>query len=161
MLTDKEREEIGAGLGRYPLKRGACIDALKIVQRHRGWVSDAGIRDVSEMLEMSPEEVDGVATFYNLIFRKPVGRHVLLLCTTISCWVMGYERIYAHISERLGIGFGGTSSDNLFTLLPAPCLGACDRAPAMMLDNELYTDLTFERIDEILERCSKTPDKPE
>ncbi|MEW5744073.1 MAG: NADH-quinone oxidoreductase subunit NuoE [Nitrospirota bacterium] len=150
MLTEQERQEIEAEVGQYANRRAACIDALKILQRHRGWVSDEGIRDLSCMLGMTPEELDSVATFYNLIFRKPVGRHIVLLCNTISCWIMGYEGIFNHVSGRLGIGFGQTTEDGRFTLLPIPCLGACDRAPAMMIDDELYTDLTPERIDALL-----------
>jgi NADH-quinone oxidoreductase subunit E len=151
MLTDAEREEIEAEVRHYPQRRNACIDALQIVQRHRGWVSDEGVRDVAAALNLSPEEVDSVATFYNLIFRKPVGQHVILLCDSVSCWVMGYERLREQLRERLGIGFGQTSADGRFTLLPVQCLGTCDRAPAMMIGAELYRDLTPERLDEILD----------
>ncbi|MDR5730269.1 MAG: NADH-quinone oxidoreductase subunit NuoE, partial [Terriglobia bacterium] len=128
-----------------------CIDAMKIVQRHRGWVSDESIRDIGELLEMSPADLDGVATFYNLIFRKPVGRHVVMLCNSVSCWIMGYERMREHLISRLGIQFGETTPDNRFTLLPIVCLGACDHAPAMLVDNELHTDLNADRIDRVLE----------
>ncbi|NIP27499.1 NADH-quinone oxidoreductase subunit NuoE, partial [candidate division KSB1 bacterium] len=75
MLTDEERKEIEEEIKHYPQKRGACIEALKVIQRHRNWVSDESIKDVAEMLEMTPDELDGVATFYNLVFRHPVGRH--------------------------------------------------------------------------------------
>ena len=151
MLTVKEREEIEAELARYPTKEAVCIDAMKIVQRHRGWVSDENIRDIAQLLEMSPADLDGVATFYNLIFRKPVGRHVVMLCNSVSCWIMGYERMREHVTSQLGIEFGETTSDNRFTLLPIVCLGACDHAPAMLVDNELHADLDPERIDAVLE----------
>ncbi len=152
MLTDAEREEIEAEVRHYPQRRNACIDALQIVQRHRGWVSDEAVQDIAAALDLSPEEVDSVATFYNLIYRKPVGQHVILLCDSVSCWVMGYERLREHLAARLGIGFGQTSADGRFTLLPVPCLGTCDHAPAMMIGTELYRDLTPERLDEILQR---------
>jgi NADH-quinone oxidoreductase subunit E len=151
MLTVEEREEIEAELARYPTKEAVCIDAMKIVQRHRGWVSDESVRDIAELLEMSPADLDGVATFYNLIFRKPVGRHVVMLCNSVSCWILGYERMREHLTKRLGIQFGETTPDNRFTLLPIVCLGACDHAPAMLVDNELHTDLGPDRIDEVLE----------
>ena len=151
MLTVEEREEIEAELTRYPTKEAVCIDAMKIVQRHRGWVSDESVRDIAELLELSPADLDGVATFYNLIFRKPVGRHVVMLCNSVSCWILGYERMREHLTKRLGIEFGGTTPDNRFTLLPIVCLGACDHAPAMLVDNELHTDLGPDRIDEVLE----------
>jgi len=151
MLTVEERQEIEAELTRYPTRQAVCIDAMKIVQRHRGWVSDESIRDIGELLEMSPADLDGVATFYNLIFRKPVGRHVVMLCNSVSCWIMGYERMREHLISRLGIQFGETTPDNRFTLLPIVCLGACDHAPAMLVDNELHTDLNADRIDRVLE----------
>ena len=150
MLTAQEIKEIQAVLGHYMLKSAAGIDALKIVQKHRGWVSDEALIDVAEMLEMSPTDLDAVATFYNFIFRRPVGRHVILVCDSVSCWIMGYEAIVNHLQHRLGIGFGETTGDGRFTLLPNVCLGACDRAPVMMIDEQLYSELDTEKIDEIL-----------
>lgn len=151
MLTAEERQEIEAELAIYPTRQAACIDAMKIVQRHRGWVSDESIRDIGEMLEISPADLDGVATFYNLIFRKPVGRHVIMLCDSVSCWIMGYERMRAHLTSRLGIQFGETTPDNRFTLLPIVCLGACAQAPAMIIDNNLHGNLDPAGIDRLLE----------
>lgn len=151
MLSAKERREIEAEFPRYPTKQAVCIDAMKIVQRHRGWVSDEALQDLAPLLEMSVDELDGVATFYNLIFRKPVGRHPILLCDSVSCWIMGYERIRAHLFDRLGIRPGETDADDRFTLIPNVCLGACDRAPVMMIGEDLHLDLTPEKIDPILE----------
>ena len=151
MLTAEERQEIEAELAHYPTKQAVCIDAMKVVQRHRGWVSDENIRDIGELLEMSPADLDGVATFYNLIFRKAVGRHVIMLCDSVSCWIMGYERMRAHLTEKLGIQFGETTPDNRFTLLPIVCLGACQHAPTLLVDNELHGDLDPAKIDAVLE----------
>ena len=150
MLTQEERREIEEEVARYPQRRAVCTEALRIVQYHRGWVSDEAVQEIAEILEMTPDEIDGVATFYNLVYRKPVGRHVILVCNGVTCWVMGTEAVQAYLTERLGIGPGETSADGKFTLLPVVCLGACDRAPAMMIDTELYGDLTPERIDKIL-----------
>jgi NADH-quinone oxidoreductase subunit E len=151
VLSREERKEIEFELGRYPTKRAVCIDALKIVQRHRGWVSDEGLKDIAEILEMSVEELDGVATFYNLIFRKPVGRHVMMVCDSVSCWLTGYEEVHKDVTRRLGIKFGETTVDGRFTLLPIVCLGACDRAPAMMVDGNLHPNLDAQKIEGILE----------
>lgn len=152
MLSPDENKEIDEELRLHEHTQGACIEALKIVQRHRGWVSDESIRDIAEKLSMSVDALDGVATFYNLIYRRPVGRHVIHVCDSVSCWLTGYEESLAHLRERLGVDFGGTTSDQRFTLLPIPCLGACERAPAMMIDDDLHGDLSPERIDRILER---------
>ncbi len=152
MLSAEERKEIEAELAHYPDKRAVCIDAMKVVQQHRGWVSDEALRDVAELLEMSVDELDSVATFYNLIFRKPVGRHVIMVCDSVSCWIMGYDRVRDHLTSRLGIKLGETTPDGRFTLLPIVCLGTCDHAPAMMVDNDLHRDLDTEKIDSILEK---------
>ena len=150
MLSPEERHEIEEELKRYPTKRAVSIDALRIVQRRRGWVSDEALRDVAELLEVSVDELDSVATFYNLIFRKPVGRHVIMVCDSVSCWIMGYDRIREHLTKRLGIQVGETTPDGRFTLLPIVCLGTCDHAPAMMVDQHLHRDLSPEKIDSIL-----------
>lgn len=152
MLSEQEKQEIETELRRYEHKRAGCVDALKIVQRHRGWVPDGALSDLAPILGMSPDELDDVATFYNLIFRQPVGRHVILLCNTISCWIVGQQELFDHLKSRLGIDWGQTTIDGAFTLLPVPCLGACDHAPVMMIDDELYGDLTPQRLDEILGR---------
>lgn len=151
MLSPNEKKEIDAELAHVPTKQAACIGALKIVQKHRdGWVSDDAIADIAEYLDMSRDELDSVATFYNLIFRKPVGRHVILVCDSVSCWIEGYESIVEHLQKILQIKFGQTTDDGEFTLLPMPCIGLCDQAPAMIVGTTTYGKLTPERVDEIL-----------
>jgi len=152
VLSPEERQEIEAEIAHYPDKRAVSIDAMKVVQKHRGWVSDEALGDVAEFLGMSVDELDSVATFYNLIFRKPVGRHVIMVCDSVSCWLMGYDRVRDHLTSRLGIQLGETTPDGRFTLLPIVCLGTCDHAPAMMVDDELHRDLDSEKIDRILEQ---------
>lgn len=151
MLTETEKKEILDETKQYPSPQGACIDALKVVQKYRGWVSDESVKDVAEILKMSNEEVDSVATFYTRIYRKPVGRNVILVCDGISCMIMGYESVYDHISKKLGISFGETTSDDRFTLLPISCLGDCDHAPSMMINDDHYNNLTLEKLDELLD----------
>ncbi len=151
MLTDDERQEIEAEFPRYPDRQSVCIDAMQIVQRHRGWVSDEALADIAELLGMSLADLDGVATFYNLIYRRPVGRHVIHVCDSVSCWIMGYDRVREHLFDRLGISYGETTPDGRVTLLPIVCLGACDHAPAMMVDRALHQDLDPQKIDAVLE----------
>lgn len=152
MLSSEERREIESEFAHYPDKRALTIDAMKIVQKHRGWVSDDGLKDISEFLGVPVSELDSVATFYNLIHRKPVGRHVIWVCDSISCWMMGYDRLRDQLTRRLGIKMGETTADGRFTLLPIVCLGTCDHAPAMMVDEDLHRDLDTETIDSILEQ---------
>ncbi|MGO4211526.1 NADH-quinone oxidoreductase subunit NuoE, partial [Terriglobus sp. YAF25] len=146
----EEREEIDAKLADYPNTQAVAIEAMLIIQRRQGWVSDEKLRDLSEVLRLSVANLDGVATFYNLIRRRPVGRHVALICDSVSCWIMGSDRMRDHLCSRLGTPVGGTTSDGQFTLLPIVCLGACDHAPAMMIDGTLHEDLTEQKIEEIL-----------
>ena len=152
MLSERERVKIEAELARHHDRRSAVTEALVIVQRARGWVSDEAVADLADFLGESAEEVDGIATFYSLIYRRPVGRHVILVCDSVSCWIMGYRTIREHLSKRLGIAFGETTADGRFTLLPVACLGACEQAPAMMVDEDLHGNLTAEKVDEILEQ---------
>ena len=154
-LSPEETHEIDHELTLYPDRRAVGLEALKIVQKHQGWVSDESLVAVAEYLEMSAHELDGVATFFNLIFRQPVGRNVMLFCDSVSCYIMGCERIKDHISARLGIDYGETTADGEFTLLPVPCLGDCDRAPVMLMAGEQHRNLTKEKIDELLTRVQQ------
>jgi NADH-quinone oxidoreductase subunit E len=152
MLTEQEKQEIDEEIAIFPAKQNAGLEALQIVQKHRNWVSDDTLKAVAEYLEMTPDELEGLATFYNLVFRKPVGRNVILMCESISCWVLDYERLMSYIKQKLNIDLGETTPDNRFTLLTIPCLGNCDHGPAMMVNDNLHQDLTEDRIDEILEQ---------
>ena len=141
-LSEQELRESDAEIAHVPYRQAVAIDALKIVQAHRGWVSDESLQAIARHLDMSAEELNGVATFYNLIFRRPVGDKVILLCNSISCWIKGCDKMQAKISEQLGIGLGETTPDNRYTLLPVTCLGACDKAPVMMVGDDLHEDIT-------------------
>jgi NADH-quinone oxidoreductase subunit E len=152
MLDDRIIAEIRAELAHYEHKRAAAPEALKIAQRHRGYVSDETLADVAALLGMTPAELEDVATFYNLIFRRPVGRHVILVCDSISCHVCGCVALLAALRERLGVEPGQTTADGRFTLLPTACLGACDRAPAMMVDEDLQAPVAPESVAEVLAR---------
>jgi NADH-quinone oxidoreductase subunit E len=150
MLSDEEKQEIKEEMQNYADPKAVTIDALKIVQRHRGYVSDEALQEVAEFIHVSTADLEGVATFYNLIYRKPVGRHVILACNSVSCWVMGYDRVRAKLKDALGVDLGGTTADNRFTFLPSVCLGICDHAPALMVDQDTYTDLDEAGIETIL-----------
>jgi len=150
-LTEEEIKAINHEVSILPYKKAAVIEALKIVQQHRRWVSDEAVAAIAAHLGMSTAEVDSVATFYNLIFRRQVGRHVILLCDSISCYVMGYQKLYEAIQQELKIKFGETTKDKKFTLLPNACLGCCDHAPALMIDEDLYRSIEAEDIRNILE----------
>lgn len=150
MLTAEEKKEIEHAVAMMPERKAACLEALRIVQEKRRWISDESLKDIAAYMDMSRDELDSVATFYNLIFRKPVGRHIILVCDSISCWILGYEDVLKHLVTRLGVKLGETTSDGRFTLLPNPCLGTCDCAPALMIDNDLHRNLKVGELDAIL-----------
>lgn len=152
IISNEARQEIESLFHHLPHKQAACIDALKIVQKHNRWVSDGALKELAPILEMSAHEIDSIATFYNIIFRRPVGRHVIFICNSVSCWIMGYENILTALQEKLGIKFSQTTPDQRFTLLPIPCLGTCDHAPALIIDEHLYRDVKPDQLDEILSK---------
>jgi len=151
MLTEEERKEIEAELRNHRNKQAACFEAMRIVQRRRGWISDE-VKDIAVLLNMTADELDSIATFYTFLFRRPVGKHIIYMCDGVSCWIMGCDDLLGHLKLRLKIDMGGTTEDGQFTLLPVSCIGTCDHAPALMIDNELHKDLTREKIDEILDK---------
>lgn len=150
VLTAPELAEIDKEISHAPYRSAVAIDALKIVQKHHGWVSDESLNALADYLQMSAAELDGIATFYSLIYRYPVGDKIISLCDSVTCWIKGYDKLRRHISDGLGVQLGETTADNRYTFLPTPCLGACDRAPVMMLGEDLHQDLDEEKISQIL-----------
>ena len=149
VLSDEEVCEIEAECAHLPDRKSAAIDAMMIVQRHRGWVSDESLAAIARLLGMSTAALDSIATFYNLIYRQPVGRHVVMVCDSVSCYVMGADGLRKQVEEHLGIKLGETTKDGRFTLLPIVCLGACDKAPTMMIDEDLIENVAAERLGEV------------
>ncbi len=135
----------------YHDARAASVSVMRWVQRTNGYISDEALQDIAEYLRLPAADLEGLATFYNLLFRKPVGKHVIKVCDSVSCWMRGYEGVRDRLRERLGIGFGETSADREFTLLPAVCLGNCDNAPTLMINDDLYDRVTPAGVDAILE----------
>jgi NADH-quinone oxidoreductase subunit E len=149
-LSHEEIQAIEAEIAHLPDRASAAIDALLIVQDHRGWVSDESLTAIAKLLEMSAADLDSIATFYNLIYRKPVGRHVIMVCDSVSCYVMGCDKLSRQMEAKLGVKMGGTTDDDRFTLLPIVCLGACDRAPVMQIDDELIGPVAADDLDQVL-----------
>lgn len=149
-LSESEIAEIEHEMTLYPDKQAVGLEALKIVQKHQGWVSDESLLGIAKYLDLPASDLEGVATFFNLVFRQPVGRNVILFCNSVSCWIMGCESLREHFNKSLGIDFGETTEDGEFTLIPVPCLGDCDKAPVMMVGNDMKRHLDPSAIDEII-----------
>ena len=150
-LSDAERAAIEHEMHHYEDPRAASIEALKIVQKARGWVPDGAADAIGEILGIPASDVEGVATFYSQIFRQPVGRHIIRVCDSMTCYIGGHESVVAEMHKQLGIGLGQTSADERFTLLPVCCLGNCDKAPAVMIDDDTYGNLDGDSVAELLE----------
>lgn len=129
----------------------AAIDLLRAMQLERGYISDETLAEAAAALGMPVAVLDEVATFYNLIFRQPVGNNVILLCDSAVCWMMGREALQRRIFQRLAIRPGETTADGAYTLLPVVCLGACDKAPAMMVGDMHYGDVDVATLDAVLD----------
>jgi NADH-quinone oxidoreductase E subunit len=135
--SEERRARFEAVLKRYPpdRKRSAVLPALYLVQEQVGYITPAAMRYVAGLLDLTPAEVEDVASFYSMFYKKPVGRYVLQVCRTLSCALVGAERVTAELAGTLGIAPGETDASGTFTLLEVECLGACDRAPVVMVND--------------------------
>ena len=140
-LSEAERSAIEHEMHHYEDPRAASIEALKIVQKARGWVPDGACDAIGEILGIPASDVEGVATFYSQIFRVPVGRHIIRVCDSMTCYIGGHESVLDSIKNEIGIEPGQTTADNRFTLIPVCCLGNCDKAPALMIDDDTFGDV--------------------
>ena len=150
MIPDSLKLELQNRVAEAITRREAAVDVMKEVQRHYGWLTDEAVEESAALLGLSPLQVEELATFYEMIYRRPVGKRVIHVCDSISCWSVGCDRIMAHLRERLGVEPGGTTDDGMYTLIPCACLGNCGEGPTMMIGNTLYGRLTPERVDDIL-----------
>jgi NADH-quinone oxidoreductase subunit E len=148
----QDRDAILHSIEHYDDARAASIDALKIVQKRHGWVPDEAIAAIGDILGIPSADVEGVATFYNLIFRKPVGRHVIKVCDSIGCFLTGYDDLISAIKQDLNIDYGQTTADGRFTLLPICCLGNCDKGPTLMIDDDTHGPVTRTQVATLLEQ---------
>jgi NADH-quinone oxidoreductase subunit E len=150
---DMERR-IDEILARYPNKGAALLPVLWLCQERWGWLSAGVMEAVGGRLDLSPAFVEGVASFYTMFHLEPPGRHVLQLCTTLSCQLCGAAELVEHLKQRLDIDFGETTPDGAFTLVNVQCLGACGEAPVIQINDDYYTDLSPDALDDILDRLA-------
>jgi len=151
-FSDTARGEFERLLTRYPDKEAVILPALYLAQREFGHVSDEAIVYVAGLLGVSPAQIEGVATFYTMYNRKPVGKYHVQICRNISCSLLGAEHLIEHVAGKLGVKPGGTTPDGKFTLSLAECLGSCGTAPVMQVNDDYYENLTEASIDAILDK---------
>lgn len=148
--------EMEAHVAKYPAdrKRSALIPLLLlVVQRERGWIDNPGVNFLAKFLGLQVTDVWETATFYSMINMRPVGRHHIQICKTLSCKIMGEPEITDHICSKLGIHPGETTDDGKFTVTMVECLGSCGTAPMMQIGFDFHEDLTVEKVDKILADC--------
>jgi NADH-quinone oxidoreductase subunit E len=157
VLSDKTRERIRAEFAKYPNKRAATLPALHIVQDENRQVSVEALREVAELLELYPAEVNDTLSFYGF-FRSetdPLGAHRLWVCRSLSCALRGGEELLAEISKRLQVEPGATTADGKITLEFAECLGACEGAPCVLVDDECHMNITAESATQLIQELRK------
>jgi len=137
--------------------REMAVDVMVALQNFYGYLSDEALEEGAALLGMTPLEMEELATFYDFIYRQPVGRYIIHICDGIVCWMNGYQAILDHLCQRLGIRVGGTTADGMFTILPTACIGYCDLSPAVLINRRPYGPLTSEKLDAILEELRKQP----
>lgn len=152
-FSEQAMREFERILSRYPNREAAILPALHLWQQEFGYVSDEGIVYVAGLLELPPARIEGVATFYTMYNRKPVGRYHVQICRNLPCSLMGAEHLVEHLSKKLGVKPGETTADGRFTLTTVECLGSCGTAPVMQVNGDYYENLTGDAIDAILDKC--------
>lgn len=157
LVTEQEklRGEIEAWVQELGNERSSLIPILQKIQKKYYSISEYAMQVVADQLGIHPVEVYGVVSFYSFLDMKPKGRFVFRLCRTISCAMQGKERIASQLENDLGIGFGETSADGSFTLEWANCLGMCDQGPALLVNDQIFTRVSPEKVHDIIEGCRK------
>jgi NADH-quinone oxidoreductase subunit E len=151
MLPKELKEKLRKQIEESERAREQAVNVMYALQKHYGYLSDEAVREAAELLSMTPLEIDELATFYDFIYREPVGRYVIHVCDSSICWMFGCESVFEYLSIKLGIGAAETTADGLFTLLPVCCVGFCDHAPVMLINGKLYGHLTPASIDHIID----------
>ncbi len=142
-------------LKRYPTKQAALLPVLWVAQETWGWISKESAEEVARLLDLPVAHVDGVLTFYTMYNLRPVGKHLLQFCTSLSCHLAGAGRLVERCEKRLGIGLEETTADGKFTLLEVECIAGCDRAPSMMINDAYHEPMDEKRLDDLLDRLAK------
>ncbi|HZE21292.1 MAG TPA: NADH-quinone oxidoreductase subunit NuoE [Desulfobaccales bacterium] len=157
MLPDELRQKLEKQIEEAEAPREQAINVMYEVQRHYGHLTDEGLEEAAALLGMTPIELEELATFYDFIYREPVGRFVLHVCDGVVCWMFHENTLFDYLSQKLGVAPGEVTPDGMFTVLPTACVGYCDEAPAMVVNGQLFGNLTPERLDEILEKLRSEP----
>ena len=151
MLSEQSKTEILKIRDEYPDAQSALLPALCLAQQdYGGWLPEDAFDEVATLMDLPPTKVAAVASFYTMLNRRPVGQHLIQVCTNISCSLLGAEHLLDYLARKLSIGVGETTPDGKFTLVEVECLGSCGTAPMMQINDTYYENLTEEKVDSIL-----------
>jgi NADH-quinone oxidoreductase subunit E len=137
---------------RYPRRRSAVMDALRLAQERHGWLSPDALREVADALDETPAYCHSIASFYDMYHLEPVGKHMVEVCTNLSCALAGAQRVLDAFAEELGVAPGGTTEDGEVSLRAIECAGGCGRAPVVVIDHAYHEPVTVEDVPELVER---------
>jgi NADH-quinone oxidoreductase subunit E len=157
MLPKESLEMLRKQIASVEQPRELAVDVMLSLQQHYGYLSDEALEEGARLLRMTPLEMEELATFYDFIYREPVGKFVIHVCDGVVCWMNGYESVMDYLCKKLGIKPGETTKDGLFTILPTACIGYCDLSPAMLINGRPYGPLTPKKIDDTLHRLRMEP----
>ena len=152
MLPRELREPLQKRIAETDHPRELAVDVMFALQNHYGYLNNEALEEGAQLLGMTTLELDELATFYDFIYREPVGKFVLHVCDGVVCWMNGLQSVLNYLYQKLGIRFGETTKDGLFTLLPTACIGYCDFSPALLVNGRPYGPLTPEKIDDLLQK---------
>jgi len=152
MLPTELLSTLQAQISKADQPRELAVDVMFVLQNHYGYLSNEALEEGAELLGMTPLELEEIATFYDFIYREPVGKFVIHVCDGVVCWMNGLQSVVDYLYQKLGIRLGETTEDGLFTLLPTACIGYCDLSPAVLVNGRPYGPLTPEKIDDLLQK---------
>lgn len=158
-LRDAANDQINAILEKYPTRRSAVLPICYLAQEHFGYVSPVAVRQIAEILELDPTEIQGLLGFYTLLHEEPTGKHVIEICTDLPCALRGADQFAEHVCNKLGVDIGGTTDDGLFTVEAVMCVAACDKAPVAQINLEYHENLDPVKFDQLIERLRKEDER--
>ncbi len=155
MISEQAKQRMRELASRYPVARSAVMPALYIAQQEEGYITQEGLQAVAEAIGMTTDDVESVATFYTMYYRRPPGKKIIKVCTSISCYLRNCDALVEHLEQRLGIKRGETTADGNYTLMTAECLASCGTAPVIQVNNEFVENVTTEKLDALIDEWNR------
>lgn len=155
MITDDVKARMREIVARYPSPRSGMLPCLHLVQETEGYVTAEGVLAVAEAVGAKPDEVESVVSFYSMYHQQPIGKRVIKVCTSISCYLRGCDDLLAHLEDRLGVARNGTTADGAYTVQAVECLAACGMAPVLQVNDQFVENVSAQDVDALLDRLAR------